>query len=88
MERTYTLQDLLAALRRRRLLALVVTGAVLVVGVALALGVPSEYSAVSVVQIEPRRLAYDFFPAQRDAVRGPHADHQARHPRAAGARGR
>ena len=85
MERTYTLQDLLAALRRRRLLALVVAGAVLVVGVALALGVPSEYSAVSVVQIEPRRLAYDFFPAQ-DAVRGPHADHQARHPRAAGAR--
>jgi succinoglycan biosynthesis transport protein ExoP len=64
MERTYTLQDLLAALRRRRLLALVVAGAVLVVGVALALGVPSEYSAVSVVQIEPRRLAYDFFPAQ------------------------
>ena len=61
MERTYTLQDLLAALRRRRLLALVVAGAVLVVGVALALGVPSEYSAVSVVQIEPRRLAYDFF---------------------------
>jgi uncharacterized protein involved in exopolysaccharide biosynthesis len=64
MERTYTLQDLLAALRRRRLLALVVAGAVLVVGVALALGVPSEYSAVSVVQIEPRRLGADFFPAQ------------------------
>jgi len=64
MERTYTLQDLLAALRRRRLLALVVAGAVLVVGVALALGVPSEYSAVSVVQIEPRRLGLDFFPAQ------------------------
>ncbi|WP_242360293.1 MULTISPECIES: lipopolysaccharide biosynthesis protein [Anaeromyxobacter] len=64
MERTYTLQDLLAALRRRRLLALVVAGAVLVVGVALALGVPSEYSAQSVVQIEPRRLGLDFFPAQ------------------------
>jgi succinoglycan biosynthesis transport protein ExoP len=64
MERTYTLQDLLAALRRRRLLALVVAGAVLVVGVALALGVPSEYSASSVVQIEPRRLGLDFFPAQ------------------------
>jgi succinoglycan biosynthesis transport protein ExoP len=42
----------------------VVAGAVLVVGVALALGVPSEYSAVSVVQIEPRRLGLDFFPAQ------------------------
>jgi uncharacterized protein involved in exopolysaccharide biosynthesis len=64
MERTYTMQDLLAALRRRRMLALVVAGAVLVLGVALALGVPSEYSATSVVQIEPRRLALDFFPAQ------------------------
>jgi polysaccharide chain length determinant protein (PEP-CTERM system associated) len=64
MERTYTLQDLLAALRRRRLLALVVGAAVLVVGLALALGIPAEYSASSVMQLEPRRLSLDFMPAQ------------------------
>ncbi|HEY6099940.1 MAG TPA: lipopolysaccharide biosynthesis protein [Anaeromyxobacter sp.] len=63
MERTYTLQDLLAALKRRRALALLVGAAVGVVGVVAALGVPSEYSATSIVQIEPRRLPPDFFPA-------------------------
>ena len=64
MERTYTLQDLLAALKRRRLLALVVGAGVLVVGLALALGIPSEYAASSVMQLEPRRLSFDFMPAQ------------------------
>jgi succinoglycan biosynthesis transport protein ExoP len=64
MERTYTLHDVIAALKRRRLLALLVAGAVAVVGVVVALAVPSEYSAASVVQIEPRRLPPDFFPAQ------------------------
>jgi len=64
MERTYTLHDVLAALKRRRGLALLVAAAVAVVGVVAALGVPSEYSASSVVQIEPRRLPADYFPAQ------------------------
>jgi uncharacterized protein involved in exopolysaccharide biosynthesis len=64
MDRTYTLHDGLAVLRRRRTLALAVAGATLAVGVVAALAVPSEYSATSVVQIEPRRLPADFFPAQ------------------------
>jgi succinoglycan biosynthesis transport protein ExoP len=64
MERTYTLHDGLAVLRRRRVLALAVAGAALVVGIAAVLALPSEYSAASVVQIEPRRLPADFFPAQ------------------------
>ncbi len=68
MERTYTMQDLLAALKRRRLLALVVGGAVLAVGVGLALGLPSEYSAASVMQIEPRHVALDFLPAQNGTL--------------------
>jgi polysaccharide biosynthesis transport protein len=63
MERTYTLQDVVAALKRRRALALLVGVAVAVVGVVASLGVPSEYSAASVVQIEPRRLPPDYFPA-------------------------
>jgi uncharacterized protein involved in exopolysaccharide biosynthesis len=64
MERTYSLQDLFTALRRRRLLALIVGATVLVVGLALALGVPSEYAASSVMQLEPRHLSLDFMPAQ------------------------
>ncbi len=64
MERTYTLQDLIAALRRRRHVALLVGAAVLVVGLGLALGVPSEYVASSVIQIEPRHMPLDFLPAQ------------------------
>jgi uncharacterized protein involved in exopolysaccharide biosynthesis len=64
MERTYTLHDALAVLRRRRTLALAVAGVALAVGLALALAMPSEWSATSVVQIEPRRLPADFFPAQ------------------------
>jgi succinoglycan biosynthesis transport protein ExoP len=64
MERTYTIQDLVAALKRRRVVTLVVTAIVLLVGVALALGIPSEYTASSVIQIEPRHLPADFMPAQ------------------------
>jgi uncharacterized protein involved in exopolysaccharide biosynthesis len=64
MERTYTLHDILAVVRRRRKLALAVAGAALIVGAVAAIAVPSEYEAASVVQIEPRRLPADFFPAQ------------------------
>jgi polysaccharide biosynthesis transport protein len=64
MERTYTLQDVLAALRRRKVIALLVGALVLVVGAAVALLTPAEYTASSTVQIEPRRLPADFFPAQ------------------------
>lgn len=65
MERTYTLQDLGAALRRRRALALAVAGGVLVIGLATIVALPDEYVSESVVQIEPHRLAPDFFPAQQ-----------------------
>jgi uncharacterized protein involved in exopolysaccharide biosynthesis len=64
MERTYTLHDALAVLRRRRAIALAVGGAALAIGLLAALAVPSEWSATSVVQVEPRRLPADFFPAQ------------------------
>ncbi len=64
MERTYTLHDAVAVLKRRKTLALAAGGIALVVGLILALAVPSEWSATSVVQIEPRRLPADFFPAQ------------------------
>jgi uncharacterized protein involved in exopolysaccharide biosynthesis len=64
MERTYTLHDAVAVLKRRRTLALIVAAAALALGLALALLTPSEWSATSVVQIEPRHLPADFFPAQ------------------------
>lgn len=64
MERTYTLHDAIAVLKRRRVLAVAVAGAALAVGIVIAITVPSEWSATSVVQIEPRRLPADFFPAQ------------------------
>ncbi len=64
MERTYTLQDVLAALRRRRSLALGVAGAVLAVGLFVTFALPSEYEASTAVQIEPRHLPPDYFPAQ------------------------
>lgn len=65
MERTYTVQDLGAALRRRRVLAILVAAGVLVVGLAIVFALPDEYLSESVVQIEPYRLAPDFFPAQQ-----------------------
>jgi protein tyrosine kinase modulator len=68
MERTYTLQDLVAALKRRRAVALLVAAVVGLVGVAAAFGLPSEYTAASVVQIEPRRLPADFLPAVSGAA--------------------
>ena len=64
MERTYTFEDLLAALRRRRALALLVFVGVLAGGVALATLLPDEYTATSTIQLEPRRLTADFLPAQ------------------------
>lgn len=67
MERTYGLHDLAAALRRRRTLALAVAAVVLAVGIAVAFLTPAEYSAESVVQIEPYHLPADYFPAQPTA---------------------
>jgi uncharacterized protein involved in exopolysaccharide biosynthesis len=64
MDRTYTLHDGLAVLRRRRALALAIGGAALAIGLLAAVTVPSEWSATSVVQVEPRHLPADFFPAQ------------------------
>ncbi|MFL5302946.1 MAG: GumC family protein [Anaeromyxobacteraceae bacterium] len=62
MERTYTVQDLFAALKRRRRLALAVAGVVLVATAAVILTLPKEYRASSVTQVEPHRLPPEFFP--------------------------
>jgi succinoglycan biosynthesis transport protein ExoP len=62
MERTYTVQDLLSALKRRRKLALGVATIVLIASAAVILTLPREYRASSVTQIEPHRLPVDFFP--------------------------
>ncbi|HYD41180.1 MAG TPA: lipopolysaccharide biosynthesis protein [Anaeromyxobacter sp.] len=64
MERTYTFDDLMAALRRRRALALVVFAGVLAAGLALAALLPAEYTATSTIQLEPRRVTAEFLPAQ------------------------
>ncbi|HZZ86518.1 MAG TPA: Wzz/FepE/Etk N-terminal domain-containing protein [Anaeromyxobacteraceae bacterium] len=63
MERTYTLQELLAALKRRGWLALAVGVATFAVAAAIILLLPSEYRSESVVQVEPHRLAPEYFPA-------------------------
>src|SRR5919205_1779203 len=63
MERTYTIRELLAALHRRRWLALCAAAIVLVVSAVFVLALPSEYRAESVMQIEPHHLPADFMPA-------------------------
>ncbi len=63
MERTYTMHELSEALRRRRWLALGIAVAVLLVGAAAVVALPSEYRAESVTQIEPHIIPADFFPS-------------------------
>lgn len=63
MERTYTLQDLLAALKRRRRLALAVAVVAFVTAAAVVALLPREYKASSITQLEPQRLPADFMPA-------------------------
>jgi polysaccharide biosynthesis transport protein len=62
MERTYTVREMLEALRRRKWLALGVAVVVLAGGAAVVLGLPAEYRAESVMQIEPHHIPADFFP--------------------------
>src|SRR5919205_1358296 len=62
MERTYTIRELLAALHRRRWLALCAAAIVLVVSAVFVMAIPSEYRADSVMQIEPHQLPADFMP--------------------------
>jgi uncharacterized protein involved in exopolysaccharide biosynthesis len=62
MERTYTVQDLLSAMKRRRRLALSIAAAVFAVSAAIILALPAEYASQSMTQVEPHRLAPDFFP--------------------------
>src|SRR5919198_2007036 len=62
MERTYTLREVLAALHRRRWLALSAAAIVLVVSAVFVVALPSEYRAESVMQIEPHQLPADFMP--------------------------
>src|SRR5512142_698427 len=64
MDRAYTFEDLTAALRRRRWLALAVFAIALGGGLAAAALLPAEYTASTTVQLEPRRLTADFLPAQ------------------------
>src|SRR5438552_822232 len=63
MERTYTLRELLAALRRRRWMASLVAGIAFALAAAAILSWPSEYRATSVVQVEPHRVAPEYLPA-------------------------
>ncbi len=67
MERTYTLQDLAAAFRRRWLIFLIVTVGLLAAAAMVIMSLPDEYRAESVVQIEPHQLAADFLPAATTA---------------------
>ncbi len=64
MDRTYSFEDLAAVLRRRRWLALAMFVPALAGGLALVALLPSEYTAWSTIQMEPRRLTADFLPAQ------------------------
>ena len=62
MEKSYTIREMLEALRRRRWLALGVAAAVLFVSAIVIASTPNEYRADSVMQIEPHQLPHDFFP--------------------------
>ena len=62
MERTYTVREMLEALRRRKWVALGIAVAVLAVAAAAILATPAEYRAESVMQIEPHHIPADFFP--------------------------
>ncbi|GEJ56276.1 GumC family protein [Anaeromyxobacter diazotrophicus] len=62
MERTYTLREMVEAVRRRRWLALGVAAVVLIIGAVAIVGTPDEYRADSVMQIEPHQVPHDFFP--------------------------
>ena len=64
MERTYTLHDVLAVLKRRRGSRWRSPAPRSASASWPRSRCPSEWSATSVVQIEPRRLPADFFPAQ------------------------
>ncbi len=63
MERTYTIREMIEALRRRRWLAIGTAAVTLLVGIVVVLAMPAEYRAQSVVQIEPHRVPADFFPS-------------------------
>ncbi|HEX8909317.1 MAG TPA: lipopolysaccharide biosynthesis protein, partial [Anaeromyxobacteraceae bacterium] len=63
MERTYTLREMMEAVRRRRWLALGVAVAVLLVSAIAIAAMPDEYRADSVMQIEPHQMPPDFFPS-------------------------
>jgi polysaccharide biosynthesis transport protein len=65
MERTYSLPEMFAALKRRKWLAAAVTAVVLGLSMAAILALPRQYLARTVVQMEPQRLYPDFFPAQQ-----------------------
>jgi succinoglycan biosynthesis transport protein ExoP len=63
MDRTYTFREMLAALGRRRWLAIATAFVVLAVGAALVVALPPEYRSESVMQMEPHRLPPEFMPA-------------------------
>ncbi len=63
MERTYTLRDMLAALRRRKWLASGVALVVVVAGAVVIAATPDEYRSEAVMQVEPHQIPADFFPS-------------------------
>ena len=62
MERTYTIREMLDALRRRKWLALGTAAVVALVSAIVVVTIPAEYRAESVMQIEPHHVPPDFFP--------------------------
>jgi len=62
MEKSYTIREMLEALRRRRWLAIGVMAGVLLVAAIVIAATPDEYRADSVMQIEPHVMPHDFFP--------------------------
>lgn len=63
MERTYTMREMLEALRRRKWVAIGVASAVLLVSAIVIAALPNEYRAESIMQIEPHQVPHDFFPS-------------------------
>lgn len=53
MDRTYTIEELLAAVKRRWMLAALVAGSVTVLAALVITGLPSEYRARALVMVEP-----------------------------------
>ena len=63
MDRTYSLEDLVAAIKRRRMLFAIVAASVFAIAAVIIAALPNEYRSSAVVQIEPHRVAPEYIPA-------------------------